>query len=229
VLGRPPVRPAPDGGESSATSTARLPLLGRGKNLKTQKKPGKDSGTPGSKGSWTGRGGDHRPPHPEPCQTVEKPYLANKNKDFYSKTPTPHFLGTLAAPLPLAPLPLSPPAPSRALPRTAQPTAPLTRRRCHSAVWPRAPRGAGGGAGHGTGGRHTDGGPAARRGIARAGGAAVDGPPPHIFKPPDDVGEREEEGRRKETEVLGWWVGSGNVGWGGGKTAGAIRSNKGEL
>ena len=134
-LGRPPVRPAPDGVESCTTSTARLPLLGRGKNLKTQKKPGKDSGTPGSKGSWTGRGGDHRPPHPEPCQTVEKPYLANKNKDFYSKTPTPPFLGTLAAPLPLAPLPLSPPAPSRALPRTAQPTAPLTRRR-----WPRRRR-----------------------------------------------------------------------------------------
>ena len=90
---------------------------------------------------------------------------------------------------------------------------------CQSTVWPREPRGAGGGTGNGTGGRRADGTPAAWRRSAKSSiqAAAVHGPPPSAVKPPTDEGERGGEGRRLRNEGCGWWAGFGGAGWGGGR------------
>ena len=80
----PPVGPAPDGGESSATITARLPLLNGGKKLKPKRTHNR-FGDPREERVLTREGDGHWPLRPAPCQTMEKPYLAKKQK-FKEKT-----------------------------------------------------------------------------------------------------------------------------------------------
>ena len=207
------------------------------------------------KGPDQGGGATDGRPTPRPASPLKNRIWQKKNRDFKMTPPAP-FLGTLAAPLPL---PLSPPAPSRALPRTAQPTASLTGRRCHGG---RAAGGTSGGQRAGGApdphqllqstrqfGRGRRGGRAAGRATGRAGGARTTAPR-QSEAPPVPARRRSTDRRlspsnrqmnwknkkRKEGERRAKCLGVGwaRVMWVGvvekrGNVAGAIRSNKGEL
>ena len=180
------------------------------------------------KGSWPKRGATNGRP---PCQTDKKPCLAKKTEFLKPPHPklgfwlfTPHTFSSLLRSIGAARDASNAVVMVRVLrgagggragtggPTAGRGTTTTTTSPYHSAVWLRELRGAGGRAGHGTGGRRADGSSAATRGAQhpRGGGprtAASD------IKPSTDDGERERGGRRGVEVVFGWWAGIGGVGW----------------